>query len=232
MRSAFAPERLETLSLLTFSPPAPRWSLLGAAAFLVSLPVFVQAPLVRYAPWVGLVLTLFWLALSFHLMSLPKHRLWGNVLYGFTLTWLCGSLYWGWLRSEPLLHMPIETVALPVVIWGLCKGWAREGNYFFLGSLLGTAITDLYIHSVALLPHWRLVMQGQDPLNVMTDVLARMQTPWSLGCAAMLSLMLLVTGIAGWRWARWDSALWTFSGAVLSTLVVDGLFLLGVVSSV
>lgn len=128
--------------------------------------------------------------------------------------------------------MPIEAVALPVVIWGLRRGWAREGNYFFLGSLLGTAITDLYIHSVALLPHWRLVMQGQDPLNVMTDVLARMQTPWALSCAMILSLMLLITGVAGWQWAKWDSALWTFSGAVLSTLVVDGLFLWGVMSSV
>ncbi len=66
----------------------------------------------------------------------------------------------------------------------------------------------------------------------MAEVLARMQTPWSLGCALILSMMLLVSGVAGWRWARWDSALWTFSGAVLSTLLVDGLFLVGVMHSV
>ena len=37
-----------------------------ASAFLVSIPVFFQAPLVRVLPWLSLLLTAFWFGLSWH----------------------------------------------------------------------------------------------------------------------------------------------------------------------
>ncbi len=204
-----------------------------AAAFLVSVPVFAQAPLVRSAPWVSLVMTLAWLALAAHLMSERSSRYWGDLLYGFALTWLAGSLYWGWLRVEPLWHLPIESIGIPFAIWGLRRGSNRVGNFFYLGSLLGTAVTDLYIHSVALLPEWRQVMQA-DPVELASgafeSALVKMQTPWGCLWALELCMLLLVVGLwslrRGWTERNPSQSLgWlVFSGAVLSTLVVDSLF--------
>lgn len=205
------------------------------SAFFVSVPVFAQAPLVRFAPWVSLVATLGWLGGSLHLISLPKWHTWGSLLYGFSLSWLAGSLYWGWLRTEPLLHMPVEAIALPLALWGLQRGFARIGNYFFLGSLFGTAITDLYIHTVGLLPQWRGVMLSQmhdRPINAavaLNSALMQMQSFRGATCAVLLGCLLLSVGLMGLHYAsltapRRSLHWWAFSGAVLSTLLVDGLF--------
>ncbi|MEN9223444.1 MAG: DUF3120 domain-containing protein, partial [Thermostichus sp. BF3_bins_97] len=150
---------LDSRSLTVEKRLRPTYAIGLGAAVLVCLPVFLQAPLVRYAPWVSLVLSLGWLGLSLHLYSQSRTRVWGDLLYGFTLTWLAGSLYWGWLRFEPLWHMPVEALGIPVVWWGARQRFARIGTWFYLGSLWGTAITDLYIHSVGLLPEWRQAMQ-------------------------------------------------------------------------
>ncbi|MEI6065662.1 MAG: DUF3120 domain-containing protein, partial [Pseudanabaena sp. ELA748] len=77
------------------------WLVWFAGLFLVSVPVFVEAPLVRYAPWLSLICTVGWLAIAKHLQADHKTKLWGSLIWGFSLTWLCGSLYWGWLRWEP-----------------------------------------------------------------------------------------------------------------------------------
>lgn len=198
-----------------------------AAAFLVSIPVFVQAPLVRNAPWVSLVLTLGWLGLSLHLISEPRYRDWGSLLYGFTLTWLAGSLYWGWLRSEPLLHIPVEALGVPLAWWSLRRpdSPTRLGDFFYLGSLLGTVATDLYIHSVGLLAEWRLVMAApvfESMGWVLGSALAKMQSPLGILWAWEICLLLLVAG--GWSLRRQGDGWGVFGGAVLSTLVVDGLF--------
>jgi hypothetical protein len=153
---------------------------------LVCLPVFVAAPLVRYSPWLSLAMTLGWLGLSWRLYSRPRTRIWGDLLYGFTLTWLAGSFYWGWLRWEPLWHMPVEALGIPMVWWGARQRFARIGTWFYLGSLWGTAVTDLYIYSVGLLPEWRQAMRF-DRLDQATvpfmAALDKMAAPWggSLG---------------------------------------------------
>src|SRR6476469_6893616 len=147
------------------------WAMLVAAVFLVSVPVFVQAPLVRWFPELSLLLTGGWLGLSLILMARDRTQLWGDLLFGFTWSWLAGSIYWGWFRWEPLLHLPIEAIGLPVAIWCLVRQWGKVGNFFYLGSLFGTVVTDLYFYIVDLIPHW-----------------------------------------------------WAFGGAVLSTILVDGLF--------
>lgn len=204
----------------------------------MSIPVFAQAPLVRHAPWISLILSLGWLGISGYGISDRSPRWmrdWGHLLYGFTWTWLAGSIYWGWLRTEPLWHLPVEAIGLPVAIWGLWQGWARIGHYFFLGSFLGTAVTDLYIHLVGLLPEWREVMQApefEQAGAAFYSALSKMQTPWGMSWALILSSFLLWVGLGslliGWqRGNRQRLHWWTFSGAVLSTLVVDSLFWIG-----
>ncbi|MDX2270689.1 MAG: DUF3120 domain-containing protein [Cyanobacteriota bacterium] len=216
----------DSYPLARFALPIPLQVAL-VSAFLVSVPVFLQAPLVRYAPWVSLVLTIPWLGMSLHFISAGSR--WGSLLYGFTLTWLAGSLYWGWLRTDPLWHLPIEALGLPLAIWGLRRGFATIGQYFYLGSLLGTAVTDLYIHSVHLLPEWRQVMQAEAfelAGSAFFSALDKMQTPWGMVWALELSLLLLVVGLWSlhYGWKTQQLTWWAFSGAVLSTLLVDSLF--------
>lgn len=135
-----------------------------AAAFLVSVPVFIQAPLVRLLPALSLIITGVWIGLAALLWSRPRMRLWGDLLFGFSWSWLAGSIYWGWLRWEPLIHLPVEAIGLPFALWCLWRGWGKIGNFFYLGSLLGTAITDGYFYLVDLIPHWRQLMQVEPEL--------------------------------------------------------------------
>ena len=114
------------------------------SSFLVSVPVFFQAPIVRLFPELSLVLTLFWVGLGVYLDRRFTNRWWGDIIIGFSWSWLAGSIYWGWLRAEPLIHIPIEAIGLPFALWCIWRGWGKVGNFFYLGSLLGTAITDLY----------------------------------------------------------------------------------------
>lgn len=196
-----------------------------AAIFLVVIPVFFQAPLVRSLPWLSLALTGTWLMSGVSLISHSRHRLLGDLLIGFTWTWLAGSLYWGWLRWEPFVHLPVESIGLPIVLVSLMKGKGRVGSYFFLGSLLGTAVTDLYIYWVDLVPLWRQVMHV-DPEWVpvlMRQAVVALQNPLAAGKALLLAVGLLVVGTVPLRSSQ--PCWWAFSGAVLSTLIVDILFL-------
>ncbi len=197
------------------------------SGFLVTVPVFLQAPLVRLYPWLSLAMTLGWWLLGMGLRSRPRLATWGDLMIGFTWTWLAGSLYWGWLRWEPLLHLPVESVALPIAILGLIKGREKIGHWFYIGSLLGTATTDAYFYLVKLIPHWRQLMQLEPDLMrpVFQDALTLMQTPWGQGCAIVLLLMLMVVGVLPLRSKPLHA--WAFSGAVLSTILVDGLFWFG-----
>ncbi len=215
------------LDELTPSNVQQTWLMFAAAAFLVSVPVFAQAPLVRLFPWLSLLCTAAWLGLSFRLRQNPTLAIWGNLLLGFSWTWLAGSLYWGWLRWEPLIHLPVEAIGLPFAIFGLRRGQNQIGHWFYLGSLFGTAMTDIYFYLVNLMPAWRQLMQVEPSLaaSVLQNAVAQIQTSWGIGCAVGLIGILLVVGMAPLR----SNALhwWAFSGAVLSTLLVDGLFWLG-----
>ena len=211
-------------------PLVPNWekcqSVFWTAAFLVSVPVFIQAPLVRYYPEVSLGLTFFWVGLGVWLLKQEKISLWGDLLLGFSWSWLAGSLYWGWWRWEPLIHIPMEAIGLPFVLWGLYKGRGKVGNLFYLGSLLGTAITDVYFYLTGLIPYWRQLMTVELDPNLVAPIfdnaLAQIQTPWGISWAIVLLNLLLAIGIYPLqkRVYYW----WAFSGAVLSTILVDGLF--------
>lgn len=206
--------------------PAPSHSLLifGASVFLVSVPVFFEAPLVRSMPAVALLLTSVWVWASIALSAKPQTQHWGELLTGFTWTWVAGSLYWGWFRWEPTLHLPIEAIGLPIAIWGLRQNWCKLGNFFYLGSLFGTAITDFYFYLTDLIPHWRKLMQVEpDAVQpIFQQALMQIYTPTGIFWVISLAAILLIVGISS---LRLKTPHWVaFGGAVLSTILVDSLF--------
>lgn len=202
------------------------------SAFLVSIPVFFQAPLVRAFPWLSLMSTAVWIYLGLKLQSpsgaaqsQPKTYLWGDIIIGFSWSWLCGSIYWGWLRSTPAIHIPIEAIGLPFALWGIWRGWGLIGNYFYLGSLLGTAITDLYFYIVGLIPYWKEIMDTDPTLvkPILQGAIAQVNTVWGISWAILLANILL--GISLYALQKRKLHHLAFAGAVLSTIVTDGLFL-------
>ncbi len=209
------------------SESVPQIQIFCAALGLVILPVFVQAPLVRYLPWFSLVLTLPWLGLGWWLLQKPRWKVWGDLITGFAWIWLTGSIYWGWFRWEPVVHLPVEALGLPIAIACLRCNWGRIGSYFFLGSLLGTAVTDLYINWMHLFPNWRQLM-WVDPdfvQIVLRATTSSLETSAAAGRATVLVLFLIVATLISIGTSR-QLAWWAFGGAVFSTLIVDGLFFL------
>ena len=194
-----------------------------ASAFLVAFPVFIQAPLVRVFPWLSLAITGLWLCLGWAMLKRPSQQIWGDLIIGFSWTWLAGAIYWGWFRWEPFVHLPIEAVGLPIVLVLMRYGKAKIGNYFYLGSLFGTAITDLYFYCTGLIPYWRqLMINPTDASEILHSALMKMETYQGVGFAVVLLSLLVMLGTIPLRTqsVRW----WAFSGAVLSTIVVDSLF--------
>ncbi|OKH53070.1 hypothetical protein NIES2101_12070 [Calothrix sp. HK-06] len=197
----------------------------GAAVFLVSVPVFIEAPLVRALPALSLGLTGFWMWLSFSLMSHHKTYIWGDLLYGFSWSWLAGSIYWGWLRWEPLWHLPVEAIGLPFAIWCLQRNWGKVGNWFYLGSLFGTVVTDIYFYLTNLIPYWRQIMRVEPEAvpGILQAALIQVETPMGQLWGVILGAVLLTVGIL--PLVRHRNHWFAFGGAVLSTILVDMLFL-------
>jgi hypothetical protein len=208
------------------------WGLFGAAAFLVSIPVFVQAPLVRQWPLVSLILTLGWLGLGYALHRKESTSVLGDLILGFTWSWFAGSIYWGWFRAEPLIHLPIEAIGVPFAIWAIARRRYLVGTFFYLGSLLGTAITDAYFYAMDLIPFWRQVMkvEVQEAFPILQTALHQIQNSAGALWATVLIGTLCISGLLPLvrlevrQGDRLSFGWWVFMGAVLSTLVVDGLF--------
>ncbi|BFM39066.1 DUF3120 domain-containing protein [Synechocystis sp. LKSZ1] len=205
------------------------FQVLLASGFLVSVPVFIQAPLVREWPWLGLGLTLGWVGLAVVLLQSSKTQLWGDLLIGFSWSWLTGALYWGWFRWEPLVHLPIEALGLPLALWGIARGWGRVGHFFYLGSLLGTAITDVYFYLTGLIPAWRQLMVASPELisPILHQALEQIQTFW--GVSWGIALVGLLLGLGTWALQKNEPHWWALAGAILSTILVDSLFLLAAI---
>ncbi|HAC63290.1 MAG TPA: DUF3120 domain-containing protein [Cyanothece sp. UBA12306] len=200
------------------------WLMFLAAGFLVSVPVFIEAPLVRLCPQISVLMTLVWLWLAWTLMKQEHTHHWGDLLWGFSWCWLAGSIYWGWWRWEPLIHLPIESIGVPVAIWGIWRGWGLVGNFFYLGSLLGTGITDGYFYLTGLIPHWRQLMNIEPELAtpIFQAALVQVQTPWGISWAIVLVNIMLGVGL--WAMQKPHRHWWALAGAVLSTILVDSLF--------
>jgi Protein of unknown function (DUF3120) len=189
------------------------------------VPVFLEAPLVRQYPILSVVSTLLWVCLGAILIQRPQSQIWGDLILGFSWSWLAGAIYWGWFRWEPAIHLPIEAIGVPFAIWCLWRGVGKIGNLFYLGSLLGTAITDLYFYQVGLVDYWKQLMQVDPTLAmpILQQAIAQVRTPWGTAWAVVLVNLLLGVGIMslGTKQLHW----YAFSGAVLTTILVDSLFL-------
>lgn len=202
----------------THSIPDPQrqcWSYLLWAVFLVIVPVFIEAPLVRLAPSLCLFVAVGLLGLSRHYDN--------SFLWGFALTWLCGAIYWGWFRFDPAWHLPLEALALPWAVWGWTKSWYRVGAHFYIGSLSGTALTDGYFYVNGLIPHWRGLMQNEaDPellRPILQEAIKLVATSW--GAFTTISLAAILLAIALQFITRLDPARWSLAGAILGTILVD-----------
>ncbi|MFM7408367.1 MAG: DUF3120 domain-containing protein [Cuspidothrix sp.] len=218
-------------SLLKFISWRQNWLVFVAAVFLVTVPVFIEAPLVRSLPVFSLLMTASWVWLSVRLMSRSQTHLWGDLLFGFSWTWFTGSIYWGWLRYEPIWHLPIEALGLPFAVWCLGKNWGKVGNWFYLGSLLGTVLTDVYFYLVDLMPYWRQIMRStpEGASQILQNALTQVQTPWGQSWAVILAVILMLVGTGSLlnKQSHW----YAFGGAVLSTILVDSLFLLAAIQA-
>jgi hypothetical protein len=214
------------------------WRVFFASVFLVSVPVFIEAPLVRAAPVLSVFLTLGWVGLSYVLLQKYHTWLWGDLLLGFAGSWFAGSIYWGWMRWEPLWHLPIECLALPLPLWLIARNRLIVGSWFAIGSLFGTAITDVYFFLTDLMSHWRQLMNAEPNLvmPIFHSALERVNTPFGTILAIVLAIVLMSVGLVP-LWLRSPLraspplSAWAFSGAVLSTILVDMLFWVAAVTA-
>jgi len=129
------------------------------SSFFVILPIFVQAPWVRFEPVSALCFTFVILSGAF-ILSRKESDKWfivGSLLLGVSGSWLGGCLFWGWLSPYPILHIPVEAVVLPLALIGLGSKW-KIGSSFYIASLFGTAVTDITIFFTGIMDQWREVI--------------------------------------------------------------------------
>jgi hypothetical protein len=202
------------------------WYVPLSGALLVALPVFLQAPWVRLAPFSAALFTapLLFLGIALNRHELSAWRNAGATLVGFSGSWLGGCLFWGWCRLHPLWHLPIEAFALPLALAGLNTRW-RLAASFYLASLLGTGCTDGVMAITGVMQRWTVVLQApvnQAPLQLHEAALCVLRPiPLTL---TLLAATLLV-GLCRRYWSDPDPAWRLAASAMATTLAVDGLFL-------
>ena len=203
------------------------------SAFFVILPIFFQAPWVRFQPNSALLFTFFILSLAIFFTSEPskKYFIIGSLLFGVSGSWLGGSLFWGWLSSHPILHIPVEAVALPLALFGLGTKW-RIGSSFYISSLLGTAMTDIAIFFTGIMDQWMEV------INADSDNAPIILQKTSENLLAFKPLLIIcLSGLLLWFFAQRISYYASFSSSnkrsllvasyvLQTTLIVDGIFIL------
>ena len=202
------------------------------ASMLVVLPVFVQAPWVREQPFTSCLFGLVLLSVGVitNLIAPFKWKNLGALLVGFSGSWLAGSLFWGWLASHPLLHLPVEAFALPLAITGLQTRW-RLGCAFYLASLVGTAFTDLAMALTGVMSLWPAVVGASttEATVLLQDAATFVLRPSSL--LTVIAAGVIIVQLV--QYCRHRSSLanatdktWGVAAAVLfTTLLIDGLFL-------
>jgi len=197
-----------------------------AGALLVALPVFLQAPWVRLAPFSAALFTAPLLLCGVLLAQHNDRRLSdaGTLLVGFSGSWLGGCLFWGWLRLHPLWHLPIEAFALPLALGGLRGRW-RLAASFYLASLLGTACTDGVMALTGVMQRWTEVLNAplDQAAGLLHEAALQVLQPLPLGITLLAAALLI--RLCQRTWQHPDPA-WRLAGsAVATTLAVDGLFL-------
>jgi len=201
------------------------WPAVWLSSLLVLLPVFVEAPWVRHAPFSAALFTAVLLALGVGLAHTdrPGLRHCGEVLVGFSGSWLAGALFWGLARQYPACHLPLEALALPLALGGLGGRW-RLACGFYLGSLLGTAATDAAIAATGLMPLWPLAV-GASPgaaAELLSQAASTILQPAPLLLVGCFGAVLLQISVLLWKRGPVGRIAAT---ALATTLVVDALFL-------
>jgi len=202
------------------------------SSFFVILPIFVQAPWVRFEPISALCFT-FLIVLGAFVLGKKNSNKWfivSSLLLGVSGSWLGGCLYWGWLSPFPILHIPVEAVVLPLALVGLGTNW-KIGSSFYISSLFGTAVTDITIFLIGIMDQWREVITADSE----TAPLILQKTSENLIQIKSLSIIVFVALIL-WYISKeiLDSATFnTINGKALlvssyviqTTLIVDGIFI-------
>ena len=202
------------------------------SSFFIILPIFVQAPWVRFEPISALCFT-FIIILGAFILFKKASKKWfivSSLLIGVSGSWLGGCLFWGWLSPFPILHIPVESVVLPLALFGLDTNW-KIGSSFYIASLFGTAVTDITIFLIGIMDQWRQVITADSE----TAPLILQKTSENLIQIKSLSIIVFVAFIL-WCISKeiFDSAtINTTSGKALlvsgyviqTTLIVDGIFI-------
>ncbi len=198
---------------------------------MVILPVFLQAPWVHLYPVSACLFTFVLLASGIGIAYVGGEKWFqaGSLLVGVSGSWLGGCLFWGWLRSHPVFHIPVEAVAVPLAFVGLSTRW-RLGASFYLACLLGTAFTDIMMVWTGVMNNWPVVVQA--PLQKAPELLhqsaVELLNPFAiallvvagyliLGLARLMRTRAILNSVTGKAWLVASTALTT-------TLWIDGLF--------
>lgn len=200
---------------------------------MVVLPVFLQAPWVHLHPISACLFTFVLLGCGVALVQFGGEK-WskaGSLLVGVSGSWLGGCLFWGWLREHPVMHLPVEAIAMPLAFVGLETRW-RIGAGFYLSCLLGTAFTDLMMLFTGVMNSWPDVVKAPviDASGLLHETAEQLFNFRSI-CLLILAAVLIVI-IANLMRERGvlhtpSGSTWLVASAALTTtLWVDGLFLL------
>ena len=202
------------------------------SSFFVILPIFVQAPWVRLEPISALCFTFIILIVAF-LLSRKKSDKWfivGSLLLGVSGSWLGGCLFWGWLSAYPILHIPVEAVALPLALVGLGTKW-KIGSSFYIASLFGTAITDMTIFLTGIMDQWKevIIADSDNAPLILQKTSENLIQFKSLFIIILVALMLWFISKEISNYSIVNStngkALLVSSFVIQTTLIVDGLFI-------
>ncbi len=201
---------------------------------LVVLPVFLQAPWVHFFPLSALLFTFVLLGVGYIFVQSFDRRFSrvGSLLVGVSGSWLGGCLFWGWLRTHPALHLPVEAVALPCAFIGLNTKW-RIGSAFYLSCLIGTAFTDLIMVFTGVMHQWPLIVNAsiQDASDLLNATASNLLNVFSISLMILTALFILFLSDQMRKRGSIPYSLqggaWLVASAALSTtLWVDGLFFL------
>ena len=203
------------------------------SSFFVILPIFLQAPWVRFEPISALCFT-FIILLGAFLLYKKQSNKWiivSSLLLGVSGSWLGGCLFWGWLSPFPILHIPVEAVVLPLALIGLSTKW-KIGSSFYISSLFGTAVTDITIFLTGIMDQWREVISADSenaPLILQKTSENLIQIK-SLSIIIFVALILWFISKEIFAFATINTtngkALLVSSYVIQTTLIVDGIFIL------
>ena len=203
------------------------------SSFFVILPIFVQAPWVRFEPISALCFTFIILCVAFLLSKKESQKCFivGSLLLGVSGSWLGGCLFWGWLSAYPILHIPVEAVAVPLAFVGFGTKW-KIGSSFYISSLFGTAITDMTIFLTGIMDQWKEVITADSdsaPLILQKTSENLIQFK-SLSIIILVALLLWLISKEIFDSANANSAngkaLLVSSYVIQTTLIVDGIFII------